>query len=64
MGLTRRFCREIRGKIFSVSEKGVAAAETHVSEARHGAPAFVTHFRPGPPAERWAGVFGEKGVEG
>jgi hypothetical protein len=27
-----------------------ADAKTHVSESRRGAPAFVTHLRPGPPA--------------
>ena len=45
--LTRDFRGKFGGKIFSISEEGTAAAETHVSKARDGAPDFVTHFRSG-----------------
>ena len=69
-----RFCWVFCG-IFFVAREGrdeldlqrrdCAAAETHVSESRRGAPALVTHLRPGPPAERLSDKvramnFGEK----
>ena len=50
--LTRDFRGKFVGEISPISEEGTATAKTHVSEARHGAPDFVTHFRPGPVARR------------